>query len=44
MALAKSLVEAGTARTVLLVTTPHEIYQPSRSPLLTLFGDGAAAL
>jgi 3-oxoacyl-[acyl-carrier-protein] synthase-3 len=45
LALAKSLVDAGTARTVLLVTADTYmkfINQRDRS-LLTLFGDGAAA-
>ena len=45
LALAKSLVEAGTARTVLLVTadTYMKFINPRDRSLLTLFGDGAAA-
>ncbi len=44
LALAKSLVEAGTARTVLLVTadTYMKFINPRDRSLLTLFGDGAA--
>jgi len=45
LALAKSLVEAGTARTVLLVTadTYMKFINRRDRSLLTLFGDGAAA-
>ncbi len=45
LALAKSLVEAGTAQTVLLVTadTYMKFINPRDRSLLTLFGDGAAA-
>jgi len=45
LALAKSLVEAGTARTVLLVTadTYTKFINLRDRSLLTLFGDGAAA-
>src|SRR5713101_9106118 len=45
LALAKSLVEAGTARTVLLVTadTYTKFINRRDRSLLTLFGDGAAA-
>jgi 3-oxoacyl-[acyl-carrier-protein] synthase-3 len=45
LALAKSLVEAGTAKTVLLITadTYMKFINPRDRSLLTLFGDGAAA-
>lgn len=45
LALAKSLVEAGTARTVLLITadTYMKFINRRDRSLLTLFGDGAAA-
>jgi 3-oxoacyl-[acyl-carrier-protein] synthase III len=45
LALAKSLIEAGTARTVLLVTadTYTKFINRRDRSLLTLFGDGAAA-
>jgi|ERR1051326_898424 3-oxoacyl-[acyl-carrier-protein] synthase-3 len=45
LALAKSLVDAGTARSVLLITadTYTKFINPRDRSLLTLFGDGAAA-